>query len=61
MIAFLGDQLERRYLNYLMLGNSKFGARFSYSADIELIAEHLPMCKLCLKNVKKTFILLVRE
>ena len=48
IVAYLADQPERRSLNYLMLGNSRFGARFSYSADIELIAEHLPMCKLCL-------------
>ena len=50
MIAFLADQPERRSLNYLMLGNSKFGVRFSHCADIESINEHLPMCKQCLIN-----------
>ena len=52
IVAYLADQPERRSLNYIMLGNSKFGARFGYSADVELISEHLPMCEFCLKKCK---------
>ena len=50
VIVFLADQPERRSLNYLMLGNSKFGSRFSYCADIESISEIFPMCTDCLKR-----------
>ena len=58
VIAYLADQPERRSLNYLMLGNSRFGGRFGYSADIELLASRLCMCKSCLKKCKndKNFI-----
>ena len=52
VIACLGDQPERRCINYLMLGNSKFGARFAYAADVESIANNLPMCKFCLQKCK---------
>ena len=47
VIAFLGDQPERRGINYIMLGNSIFGARYTYSANISAISEYLPMCSSC--------------
>ena len=50
--ACLGDQPERRCINYLMLGYSKFGARFAYVADVELIANNLQMCKFCFQKCK---------
>ena len=61
IIAFLGDQPERRSMNYLMLGNSRFGARYSYSVDLESIAKHLPMCKSCLNNSKRDRYYIMKE
>ena len=35
-----------------MLGNSKFGSRYSYAADVESIAKNLPICKFCHQKSK---------
>ena len=53
VIAFLGDQPERRAINYIMLGNSLFGARYMYSANILAISKYLPMCTSCVKRCKR--------
>ena len=37
IIASLGDQPERRGMNYIMGGNSKFNARYGYVGNIEAI------------------------
>ena len=52
VIAFLGDQPERRSINKIMLGNSTFGARYLYTANITALARNLPMCSNCLLNAK---------
>ena len=53
IIAFLGDQPERRGINQLMLGNIKFHSRYSYAADIKAIAKYLPMCMSCLQRTRR--------
>ena len=53
VIAFLGDQPERRAINYIMLGNSMFGARYMYSANISAISKYLPMCTSCFLFIEK--------
>ena len=50
VIAFIGNQPERRSTNYILLGNSQFCARYLYSADLDQIASYLPMCSSCLKK-----------
>ena len=47
------DQPERRSMNYMMLGNSTFSARFRYSCDIVLIINVLPSCDACFNNMRK--------
>ena len=47
IIASLGDQPERRSINYLMLGNSTFFSRYRYAANVGSIWNHLPSCGYC--------------
>ena len=47
IIASLGDQPERREINYLVGGNGKFGARYLFSANIEAMTNVLPPCSSC--------------
>ena len=53
LIAVLGDQPEQRGLNKLMLENSKFGARYSYAADVESITKFLSLYQHYLKCARK--------
>ena len=55
-IAFLGDQPEMKSMTHLMLGNSKFGAEYSYSVDVGSIVDHLLMCKPFLSEEKSEII-----
>ena len=59
IIACLGDQPERRSMNFIMLGNSTHSARFRYSANLNAICLHLPPCPKCFTRMKncKTFLL----
>ena len=41
ILASLGDQPERGETNYMMNGNSIFGARYSYTADISSFSSSL--------------------
>ena len=52
ILASLGDQSERREINYLMAGNSKFGARYLFAANIESMIEVLPPCKNCSEKLR---------
>ena len=51
LIACLGDQPERRGINYMLGdgGGGNFGAKFGYSANIKQIQERFPSCTNCLK------------
>ena len=51
--AYLANQPERRSMNYMMLRNSTYSARFRYSCDILSIINVLPSCDACLNNMKK--------
>ena len=53
IIASLGDQPERREINYLAGGNSKFGARYLYAANMEELMDVLPPCTTCLTKLQK--------
>ena len=59
IIVSSGDQPERRSLNYIMGGNSKFGAGFVYLGNIEAIKFHSPSYRRCLSNIRSnpTFLL----
>ena len=52
IIASLGDQPERREMNYLIGGNGKFGARYLFSACIESMVDVLPPCKNCYEKLR---------
>ena len=43
----LGDQPERRQLNYLMTGNSLYGSRYGYASKIIDLIHVLPSCVKC--------------
>jgi hypothetical protein len=45
--ASLQDQPERRKSNYIMLGGSKFTARWGYSLDINQLRQYIPPCSEC--------------
>ena len=49
LIAYLGDQLERIGINYMLGGGGNFGSRFDYSTNLKQIQERLPSCTNCLK------------
>jgi len=51
IIASLGDQPERREMNYLVGGNGKFGAHYLFSANIDAIVNYLPPCTSCTKKL----------
>ena len=51
--ACLADQPERRFMNYMMLVNSTYCARFRYSCDIISIINVLPSCGVCFNNTIK--------
>ena len=52
ILAFLGDQPERREMNYMMNGNSTFGARYLYAANIGSFASSLVSCDECEASMK---------
>jgi hypothetical protein len=52
LIASLGDQPERRSMNYLMLGNSTFSSRYGYAANVGAIWQYLPSCSTCHTNMR---------
>ena len=52
VIIALGDQPERRSMNYLMHGNSLYGSRFGYSSNTYEIADKLPFCNKCYSEFK---------
>ena len=54
--ACLADQPERRSMNYLMLGNSTYHARFRYACDVLSIVNNLPSCDTCLRNMRKNVV-----
>ena len=52
VIVALGDQPERRSLNFLMNGNSTFGSRYGYSSRTSEIVDILPFCSKCYDEIK---------
>ena len=52
ILASLGDQPERREMNYMMNGNSTFGARYLYTANIGSFASCLVSCRECEAGIK---------
>ena len=52
IIASLGDQPERREINYLIGGNGKFGAHYLFSADIDAIRNVLSPCRSCTEKLQ---------
>jgi hypothetical protein len=61
IIASLRDQPERRELNYLTGGNSKFGARYLWSANIAAMRKYIPPCENCFQMLKNSPSLLKTE
>ena len=61
IIASLGDQPERRELNYLSGGNSKFGPRYLWSANVSSMSKYLPPCHKCFETLKNETSLLNKE
>ena len=53
IIASLGDQPERRSMNYIMLGNSTHSSRYGYTANVGVISRYLPPCDNCFAGMKK--------
>lgn len=47
VFAYLGDQPERRGLNFLMLGGSTHHARWRYSCNTEKLSDVLRACSYC--------------
>ena len=47
IMATLGDQPERRQLNYLMNGNSLYGSRYGYACKTIDLIHVLLSCEKC--------------
>ena len=43
-------------MNYMMLGNSTYSARFRYSCDIVSMINILPSCDACLNNTRQNIV-----
>ena len=52
IIAALGDQPERRQINYLSNGNGLYSARYGHSCNINAISDILPSCIDCDKIIR---------
>ena len=61
IIASLGDQPERREINCLLNGNSTFGGRYLYSANINEIKKNLVPCNSCYEGMKYDSLFLSRK
>ena len=57
----LGDQPERREMNYMMNGNSTFGARYLYAGNIGSFASSLVSCDKCDAIIKDDPIFLLNS
>ena len=53
IIVALGDQPERRHINYLMNGNSLYGSRYGYCCKIQDIIKKLPSCFKCEEHIRR--------
>ena len=53
IIVSLGDQPERRPLNYIMNGNSKYAGRYGYACRTAELTNTLPCCLKCRNEIKK--------
>lgn len=51
MLACLQDQIERRSMNYIMLGGSNHSARWGHVCDFSAISNLLPACETCWKSL----------
>ena len=52
VIVALGDQPERRHINYLMNGNSLYGTRYGYACKIQDLISILPSCNTCENSIR---------
>ena len=53
IIASLGDQPERRSMNYMLLGNSTHFSRYQYSANVGAVSLYLPPCENYVAGIKE--------
>ena len=53
IIVSLGDQPERRPLNYIMNGNSNYAGRYGYGCKIADLTKTLPFCLKCRNQMKQ--------
>ena len=51
-LAALGDQPERRQINYLSNGNALYSARYGYACNINELKHVLSVCNKCALNIK---------
>ena len=51
LLASLQDQLERRSVNYIMLGNSQYTASWRVALDIAAVSSAIPACDECFKKL----------
>lgn len=51
LLVSLQDQPERRSSNYIMLGGSKYTARWGVSLDIAQVASNIPSCSMCFESL----------
>jgi len=51
LFASLQDQPERRSANYIMLGGSRYAARWGHAGDFAAIASGVPGCEKCVSSL----------
>jgi hypothetical protein len=51
LLVSLQDQPERRSANYVMLGGSRYTARWGVAIDLAAVASNIPSCKKCFKHL----------
>jgi hypothetical protein len=51
LFCSLQDQPERRSANYIMLGGSKYTARWGLAGDFAAVASGIPACSVCWSNL----------
>jgi hypothetical protein len=58
LFCSLQDQPERRSANYVMLGGSKYTARWGMAGDFAAVASGIPSCSVCLSNLLQGLLIL---
>jgi len=52
VLASLQDQIERRSINYIMLGGSRYSARWRLSCDFLHLSKDIPCCASCWMSLR---------